>query len=124
MHVPQMLRQGRVLVTLAILGVGSVVLAPATFVPMLPYLLILVCPLMMVFMMGSMHRTSSSGPGHEENDPYSLEALKRRLAQLDAERATINGMLENAPSDRRTEIGSSGTSGNRPWSARSGFEHR
>ena len=73
----------RVLGGLAVVGVGIWLVAPQLIAPALPILLLLVCPLSMLFMarmMGdSMKDTSSASPANR------LAALEREQARLDAE---------------------------------------
>ncbi len=73
----------RVLGGLAVVGVGIWLVAPQLIAPALPILLLLVCPLSMLFMarmMGdSMKDTSSISPVDR------LAALEREQARLDSE---------------------------------------
>lgn len=97
MPVPPMIRRHRALATLAALSpvaFVAFVIAPDAVGRGLPFLLLLACPLMMVLMMRPMHQMPAAGTARGDGDPYSQEALAMRLAQLDAERATIAELLD------------------------------
>ena len=71
------------------------------------FLLILACPLMMVFMMrgGHGHGHGGHAQAHGTNgaqEPSSLDELRRRRGELDQEIATREG-LEEVDRDRSTE---------------------
>lgn len=100
MHVPRMIRSRRALAAiaaLAIVGVAAFLVAPDTIIRGLPFLLVLACPLMMVFMMRPMHQMPAAGSPRRDGDPYAREALARRLAELEAERAAITELLAAPP---------------------------
>ena len=95
-HIPPFLRSRRALGAIAIAGVGAWVVAPDATLRGLPFLLVLVCPLMMVFMMGSMHQMPADAAPQRTEDPYAPEALKKRLAALDMERLAVTRLLATA----------------------------
>lgn len=99
-HIPPILRSRRALAALAILGVAAFLVAPDAIVRGLPFIVLLACPLMMVFMMGAMHRMPDAGGGHRDHDPYAQEALTKRLAELDAERVAITDLLAGSSPGR------------------------
>ncbi len=90
----------RVLGGLAVVGLGIWIVAPQLIAPALPILLVLVCPLSMLFMarmMGdSMKDTSSISPADR------LAALKREQARLDAEISRTRAAITRAPSSEPT----------------------
>jgi hypothetical protein len=103
MLVPPMIRHHRALTALAALaalGLAAVLIAPDSVFRALPFLVLLACPLMMVFMMRPMHHMPAAGSSHRGDDPYSRDALAQRLAELDAERVAITELLAVPPSDR------------------------
>lgn len=78
-------------------------IAASAFAGLLPLLLVLACPLMMIFMMKGMH----SGHGHGQAEPktreqMSMEELKQARDELNDE---IGQRAEQAvyPADRRSE---------------------
>ena len=99
-HIPQILRSRRVVATLAIVGVAAYLVAPQLIVRGLPLLVLLACPLMMVFMMGPMHGRSAAASAPAAGDPYAREALTRRVAELEAERVAIADLLAAPRTDR------------------------
>ncbi len=103
-HIPPFLRSRPALGAIAIAGVGAWVVAPDAVVRGLPLLLVLVCPLMMVFMMGSMHQMPADAAPQRTGDPYAPEALKQRLAALDTERLAVTRLLAAAPSSRPVPV--------------------
>ena len=103
MQLPPIMRSRRALGVLAIVAVAAVVLVPDVIARGLPYLLLLVCPLMMVFMMRPMHSMPAAVPPRPAGDPYAPEALTRRLAELETERAAITALLVESPSTRSVD---------------------
>lgn len=99
-HVPQILRSRRALAAIAMVGVAAYLVAPRLVLQGLPLLVLLACPLMMVFMMGPMHRMPAAASTPNERDPYAPEALSRRLAELDAERVAITDLLAAPGAER------------------------
>ena len=87
------------LAALAIVGVAAVLIAPDAVVRGLPFLVLLACPLMMVFMMRPMHQMPAAGSSHRGDDPYSRDALAQRLAELDA---APSGLVK--PQSRAREV--------------------
>lgn len=102
-HLPPLLRSRQVLAAIAIVGVAAWLLAPDALVRGLPFLVVLACPLMMVFMMRPMHQMPADGVPHRNGDPYAPEALTRRLAELDAERVAISDLLARPRADRTAQ---------------------
>jgi hypothetical protein len=102
-HLPPLLRSRRAVAALAIVAIAAFIVAPDTIVRGLPFIVVLACPLMMVFMMGPMHRMPATSPAPREGDPYAPEALTRRLVELDAERAAISDLLAARDVDRSAD---------------------
>jgi hypothetical protein len=99
-QIPPFLRSRRALGAIAIVAIAAWLVAPDTVVRGLPFLVLLACPLMMVFMMGPMHRMPENGAPHRNGDPYAPEALTQRLAELDTERLAVTGLLAAAQTSR------------------------
>lgn len=102
-HLPPFLRSRRALAAIAIVGVAAWLVAPDAVFRGLPFLVVLACPLMMVFMMRPMHQMPADGVPHRNGDPYAPEALTRRLAELDAERVAISDLLAAPRADRTAQ---------------------
>src|SRR5712691_2017407 len=102
----------RVLGGLAVVGLGIWIVAPQLIAPALPILLLLVCPLSMLFMarmMGdSMKDTSSASPANR------LAALEREQARLDAEiaraRVELTPGRSSEPTMSRAQVGAAHSS--------------
>jgi hypothetical protein len=100
MHVSSIIRRRRTLAALVIAAGAAVLFVPDLVVRGLPFIVLLACPVMMVFMMGPMHRMPTAGAAPREGDPYAPEALTRRLAELDAQRVAITDLLAAPAVDR------------------------
>jgi hypothetical protein len=117
-HIPPFLRSRRALAAIAIVGVAAWLVAPDAVVRGLPFLLVLACPLMMVFMMGPMHQMPTDKAPHGNGDPYAPEALTRRLAELDAERVAISELLTAPRVDRTVRSSSAAVLATQPGRAK------
>lgn len=79
----------KVLAGLGAVGVGIAVLAPQLFAAALPFLLLALCPLSMLFMMGSMRNmngsqqdTAHSTPGNDLSRSGQITLLKTQQTAL------------------------------------------
>lgn len=81
----------RVLFVLAAAGISLWIAAPQAVAAALPFLLLLACPLSMLFMMRGMGGHASHGVGH-----VSPPAPHDRLAALELERARIDADIARA----------------------------
>lgn len=102
-----------------VLGVGLVIAALASgtnLLPFLPYLLILACPLMMIFMMGSMGHQHSLAPSEltvssaeDQLDMAGLSpdqkarALRRELTRLAWRQEALRQDLERFEAEQNVE---------------------
>lgn len=80
----------KVLAGLAVLGIGMYAIAPNLAVAALPFLLLAICPLSMMFMMKGMQ---GSGDGEQAKDETSEERISR-LRTKQADLAEQIGVLE------------------------------
>jgi hypothetical protein len=90
-----------VLIGLGVAALGVLVLAPDAFGAVLPLLVVLACPLSMVFMMRAMDRgakqSSSPQDAKPTDDPVSSE-LVRLQVEVDQLRAELAGPQRPEPS--------------------------
>ena len=88
----------RVLVGLAVVGVGIYAVAPGMAAAALPILLLAICPLSMLFMMIAMQK------GGRDDGPQTLEAdadptREERLARLRTEQANLAEQIDALEQD-------------------------
>ena len=108
MNVPAGFRSRRFLIALLIGGLALYLAAPDTAARSLPFLFLLVCPLMMVFMMGGMHRAPGADLAPRPAETSSPEALRRRLVELAAEQRSLIKSLALDPTDEPAETATAG----------------
>jgi hypothetical protein len=83
----------RVVIALALVGVGALLISPALAAMLVPVLILAVCPLSMLFMMRGMSRggsCSTGGSSGDKREPLSerdIAALQAELRQLKAQQA-------------------------------------
>lgn len=78
---------------------------------LLPFALLLICPLAMIVMMRGMHGGKSKHDGHGAGDTESDPATARKLAAMEREITELRGELDAASSVERTVQGRNGGRG-------------
>ncbi len=77
----------KVVAGLVLAAVAVYLLAPNTFAPVLPVLILLACPLSMLFMMRMMSRSGSAGPNTTSSSAQSEDEVAQLRAEVDRLRA-------------------------------------
>jgi hypothetical protein len=82
----------KVMAALAAVGVGIFIFAPGLAVAALPFLVLAICPLSMVFMMGAMNnmgKGSQSGAACAMGGNRKSQSREEELAQLEAQQREL-----------------------------------
>jgi hypothetical protein len=99
----------KVLVGLGVVALGVLAFAPSAFGAALPVLVLLACPLSMVFMMRAMRGTSTSGGGDQcatqapAKQPAEAHADGQADADLTRLRAEVDQLRAELDDRRRAE---------------------
>ncbi len=92
MNALKMCLNWKVMAALAAVGVGIFIFAPTLAVAALPFLVLAICPLSMVFMMGAMNHMgndSQSGAACAMRGNRKPQSRKEELAQLEAQQQEL-----------------------------------